>query len=135
MRGKGISYDTGIINKSVPPPTAAPATRAQAAEIIEWDADTPTPLRLNGDYTRDEQEQASYLRELLDVFDAEGVDSTFVFTFATYATPHRSDPRQDLDMASYGIVKVLQNCLGDTYPDMAWEPKAAFTAVADYYRG
>jgi hypothetical protein len=25
--------------------------------------------------------------------------------------------------------------LGRTYPDMAWEPKAAFTALADYYRG
>jgi hypothetical protein len=25
--------------------------------------------------------------------------------------------------------------LGRTYPDMAWEPKAACTALADYYRG
>lgn len=24
---------------------------------------------------------------------------------------------------------------GDAYPDMPWEPKAAFTALADYYRG
>jgi hypothetical protein len=24
---------------------------------------------------------------------------------------------------------------GDTYPDMTWEPKAAFTAIADCYRG
>jgi hypothetical protein len=108
---------------------------AQAAEIVEWDADTVTPLRLNGDYTRDEEEQARYLRELLDLFDAEGVDSTFVFTFANYASPHRDDPREDLDLASYGIVKVLENRLGDTYPDMAWEPKAAFTAVAGHYRG
>jgi hypothetical protein len=37
-------------------------------------------------------------------------------------------------MASYGVVKVLENRLGDTYPDMAWEPNAAFSALADYYR-
>ena len=108
---------------------------AQAHEIIEWDADTVTPLRLNGDHTRDEQEQARYLRELLDVFDAEGVDSTFVFTFASYGSPHRGDPREDLDMGSYGIVKVLEDHPGDTYPDMAWEPKAAFATVAGHYRG
>jgi hypothetical protein len=63
------------------------------------------------------------------------VDSTFVFTFANYALPHRDGPREDLDIASYGIVKVLENRPGDTYPDMAWEPKAAFTAVAGYDRG
>jgi len=33
------------------------------------------------------------------------------------------------------VVKVLEDRLGHTYPDMAWEPKAAFTALADYYRG
>jgi hypothetical protein len=65
----------------------------------------------------------------------EGVDSAFVYTFAFYSLPHRSDQREDLDMASYGVVKVLEGRLGYTYPDMAWEPKAAFTALADYYRG
>jgi hypothetical protein len=49
--------------------------------------------------------------------------------------PHRSNPREDFDMASYGVVKVLEDRLGHTYPDMPWEPKAAFTALADYYRG
>lgn len=38
-------------------------------------------------------------------------------------------------MASYGVVKILEDRLGHTYPDLAWEPKAAFTALADYYRG
>jgi hypothetical protein len=37
-------------------------------------------------------------------------------------------------MASWGVVKVLEHGLGDTYPDMPWEPKAAFTALADYHR-
>jgi hypothetical protein len=32
------------------------------------------------------------------------------------------------------VVKVLEDRRGDTYPDMAWEPKAAFVALAGYYR-
>jgi hypothetical protein len=109
---------------------------ARGLEIVEYDEDTGAPVRLNGEYTRDEAGQAAYVGELLDVFEAEGVDSTFVFIFALYDHPHRpdGDPRDDLDMASYGIVKVLENGHGTTYPDMPWEPKAAFTTVAAHYR-
>ncbi|MFD5113999.1 hypothetical protein ACFWNG_17040 [Streptomyces sp. NPDC058391] len=108
---------------------------ARGLEIVEYDKDAG-PVRLNGAYDRDEPGQAAYLRELLEVFDAEGVDSAFVFIFALYDHVHRpgGDPRDDLDLASYGIVKVFDNGHGDTYPDMPWEPKAAFTALAEYYR-
>ena len=101
--------------------------------IVEWEG--ARPIRLVGDYSRDENEQATYLRDLLDIFYAEGVDTAFVNTFASYNLPHSSNPREDFDMASYGVVKVFENRLGHTYPDMPWEPKAAFTALADYYRG
>jgi hypothetical protein len=33
------------------------------------------------------------------------------------------------------VVKVLEHRNGDTYPDMPWEPKAAFTMLADYCGG
>ena len=104
---------------------------ARSGEIVEYDG--TTPLRLNGDYVRDEQEQATYLHELLDIFTSEGVDAAFACTFVCYGLPYRSDPREDLDMASWGVVKVLDHRFGDTYPDMPWEPKAAFTTLADYY--
>ncbi|MBP2328503.1 hypothetical protein JOF56_008888 [Kibdelosporangium banguiense] len=59
-----------------------------------------------------------------------------MYLFALYNYPHRPhDSRRDLDLASLGIVKVLEGRSGDTYPDMPWEPKAAFTALGDYYRG
>jgi hypothetical protein len=105
-------------------------------EIIEYDEGTGAPVRLDGEYVRDESGQAEYLRELLEIFDAEGVDGTLVFTFALYNFPYRpdGDPRLDLDMASLGIVKMLEGRSGDTYPGMDWEPKAAFTAVAECYR-
>jgi hypothetical protein len=110
---------------------------ARGLEIVEYDKDTGAPLRLDGEYVRDEEGQAAYLRELLEVFEAEGVDGAFVFAFALDGFAHRpdGDPREDLDLASYGIVKVLEDRRGETYPDMAWEPKAAFRALADCYRG
>jgi hypothetical protein len=102
--------------------------------IVEW-GDDGRPLRLRGDHVRDEAEQAAYLLESLDVFDAAGVDSAFVNTFARYDLPHLDDPGRDLDMASYGVVKVLEGRPGRGYPGMPWEPKAAFAALADRYRG
>lgn len=101
-------------------------------QIIEWDGFRPA--RLNGTYSRDETEQAEYLQELLDIYDVEGVDIAFVNTFARYDLPHRADAPMDLDLASYGIVKVLERVQGAAYPDMAWEPKAAFSALRDSAR-
>ncbi|WP_026411380.1 hypothetical protein [Actinomadura oligospora] len=108
---------------------------ALGLDIVEYDE--RGPVRLNGEYARDEAGQATCVRELLEAFEAGGVDSAFVFTFALYDHVHRpdGDPRDDLDLASYGVVKVYEDRLGDTYPDMPWEPKAAFTTLAEYYRG
>lgn len=107
----------------------------RSMEILDYDPVTRAPLRLNGLYERDEAGQAAYLGELLDVFDSEGVDSAFVYLFALNDFPHRpgGDPRDDLDLASPGIVKVLDGCTGETYPGMPWEPKAAFAAIAECY--
>jgi hypothetical protein len=109
----------------------------RAMEILEYDQDTGAPLHLNGDYVRDEAGQARYLAELLEIFDTEGVDGAFVFLFALDNLPHRADgdPRDDLDLASPSVVKILEDRHGDTYPDMGWEPKAAFATVAECYRG
>ena len=84
---------------------------ARGLEIVEYDEDTGAPVRLNGEYLRDEEGQARYLLELLEIFEAGGVDSTFVFTFALHGYLHRpdGDPREDLDLASYGIVKVFED--------------------------
>ncbi len=107
----------------------------RSMEILEYDETTGEPLRLNGRYQRDEAGQATYLGELLDIFDSEGVDSAFVHLFALHNLPHRpdGDPRDDLDLASLGIVKVLDGRNGDTYPDLPWEPKAAFATIAERY--
>ncbi|MDP9841759.1 hypothetical protein [Streptosporangium lutulentum] len=68
---------------------------------------------------RDEGEQVRYFDELLDVFEEEGVDSAFWFTFAGYTRPG------DLDLGSYGVVKMID--------DTRWEPKEVFHAMAARY--
>lgn len=109
------------------------ADLAGLEDIVEW-GDGARPVRLKGDHTRDEDEQARYLRDLLNVFEAEGVDNVFVYTFARYDLAYRSASHADFDMASAGLVKVLdEGRLGQRYPDVPWEPKLAFSALAEYF--
>lgn len=83
---------------------------------------------------RDEELQASSLLRQLELLDSAGVAGTFVYTFTSPLWPHGDDPRHDLDAGSFGLVKPCPDGrLGTTYPDMAWEPKKSFAAVADYY--
>jgi hypothetical protein len=96
-------------------------------QIIDRSADPP---QLDGDYVRDESEQVRYLQELTAVFDEEGVDLAFWFTFAGYGQVHSADPRLDLDMASYGVVKMLGGGPPDGYQGLGWEPKLAFGTLA-----
>ena len=98
--------------------------------IVDWNIDPP---QLKGTHIRDEEVQAKYLTELLDIFVEEKAGGAFAFTFVMPKYPHNVDPGFDLDMASYGLVKSYVDRKGSTYPDMPWEPKKSFSALADYY--
>jgi hypothetical protein len=119
--------------------------------------------KADGHYIRDESLQAREIVEQLAAFDDAGVEGAFVFTFAAQTSPYTPDPRFDMDMGSYSLVKSypqketvnqmpsqdvagveippeLLAALADemgkhgtTYPDMPWEPKESFKAVADCY--
>ncbi|MEV5963099.1 hypothetical protein AB0L70_15125 [Kribbella sp. NPDC051952] len=84
-----------------------------------------TTWMLDGDYERDEEEQATYFRELIQVFEEECVDTAFWFTYAGYNFPHRPEPRADLDLASYGVIRLN--------PDDTWERKSVFHAISTTY--
>ncbi|MFD4633760.1 hypothetical protein ACFVYR_31965 [Streptomyces sp. NPDC058284] len=56
--------------------------------------------------TPDEDEQVRYLNELLDIFEEEGVDTALWFSFANY------DKLRDRDIASYGVVRLLDEPAG-----------------------
>ena len=99
-----------------------------ATGIVEYE--DHVPVGITGDFVRDESDQVRYLSELLDVFEAAGVDTAFVYTFANYHLPDRDG----LDVASMGLVTVFEDRRGTAYPDLNWEPKAAFAALAERYQ-
>lgn len=83
---------------------------------------------------RDEALQARELAETLGILDGAGVAGAFVSTFIYAIHPYDEDPRYDLDACSPGLVRPLTGGRrGATYPDLPWEPKEAFRAVAGYY--
>lgn len=117
-----------------------------------WDIfdHTVDPPRLNADYTRDEGEQARELTDCLTIFDQGGVNGAFVQTFVSPINAFNSDPKFDFDLGSYSLVRSDASRIGRlppeawnvpwdttpigrTYPDMPWEPKESFHAIADYY--
>jgi hypothetical protein len=90
--------------------------------------------RVKGNHVRDEEWQACKLVENLRVLDVAGVDGAFIFQFISQITPYSDDPRFDLDMASSSLVKYFESGKrGKSYPDMPWEPKKSFWAVAEYF--
>ena len=151
MRGKGINYDTGfspgghnsrehfdagvvraemrVIARELhctavrisggDPGRLSTAGELAAAEGLEvWFAPFPCELTID---------------QLAPLFAAEGVDLAFWFTFAGYGLVHDPDPRRDLDMASYGVVKMLPggpDGSGTGYRGLGWEPKLSFAALA-----
>ncbi len=83
------------------------------------------PPLIPGTYERDEEEQVRHLRDMLAIYETEDIDSAVWFTFAAFEQPrHHTDPHRDLDLASYGVVAVLEHERGTTYPDMGLGAKA-----------
>lgn len=90
--------------------------------------------KLIGDHVRDEELQARELVDQLTVLDKAGVYGAFVSDFVSQIRPYDENPKYDLDMASTSLVKTYSRGKhGATYPDMPWEPKESFMAVADYF--
>ncbi len=90
--------------------------------------------KLMGNHKRDEGLQARELLDQLSVLDKAGVYGAFVSVFVSQIHPFDENPRYDLDMASMSLVKTYSSGRhGVTFPDMNWEPKESFRAVADYY--
>ncbi len=92
--------------------------------------------RLTGTFQRDEAMQAREVAETLDELERAGVAGALLSTFATPRAITDHDPRYDLDMDSMSLVKALPGGgHGTRYPDMPWEPKEAFDAVARHFAG
>jgi hypothetical protein len=83
---------------------------------------------------RDEELQATRLVNQLKLLESAGVDGAFVFTFSFPLSPYDDNPFYDLDGGSASLVKSYAGGKhGTTYPEMTWEPKESFQAVARYF--
>jgi hypothetical protein len=93
--------------------------------IVDYEA----PVRqLKRPVARDEQVQSNYIADLLHIYRDEGIHGAFVFEFTEPSHPYSPDSLFDLDIASYGIVKVL-----DEMEPHRWQPKLAFHRMAQVY--
>ena len=86
------------------------------------------PPRVREGEVRDERVHAAYLTDLIGLYADACVHGCFVPTSSMPDFPHHADPRQDLDMAGFGVVKVAPGV------PLRWEPKQAFGEVARRYR-
>lgn len=108
-------------------------------QVVDW---SKWPPRLTGEYAYDQTAQARELTELLRMNDEAGVHGTFVFTFVETGAGLPSDRERgalrlvdfDPDLPRYSLVKnVAERTTRAPYPDLPWEPKESFHAVAEYY--
>ena len=99
-------------------------------QLVNWHNGKAT---LKEGLIRSEQVQSEYLKEQLDIFEEQKITGAFVYTFINPTYLYSSNPRIDLDMASYGIVKPVV-AEGQHLGAVSWQPKAAFTVLADCYR-
>lgn len=101
---------------------------AMGNTIVDW---SKNPPELIDDFVRDEQVQATYITELLDIFEQEQIDGAFVYQFIEPDLPHTADPKFDLDLAAFAITKVQPPDTENAYATSGfWEPKVAFEALA-----
>jgi hypothetical protein len=100
--------------------------------VLDYDTQPPGWRLKVADLERSEAEQSRYLKELLAIFDEEGIDGAFWHTFAGWTFPHRVDPQADLDLGSFGLVKVIEARANGM--ELVLEPKDAFRAMAAAYR-
>jgi hypothetical protein len=97
---------------------------------INWKSTPPT---VKPNIVRDEETQARYLTEMVSIYKRNNVTGAFAFAFSEPSNPYSEKPEHDLDVASFGVVKITSN--PDTYTNKleAWEPKRGFSALAESY--
>lgn len=96
--------------------------------IVNWRKE---PHTIKPGHTRDEGEQADYLESLVALYKEERVHGAFVYAFSEPRNLHTDDPRTDLDMASYGVVRIVALETADAAE--TWERKLGFDRLAKSY--
>jgi hypothetical protein len=98
--------------------------------VVDWKKPRPQLKKI---CRRDESVQSDYLVKLLNIYSEENVYAAFVYTFIARKAAYNPDPLYDLDMANFGLVKVLPSNDKDQKTSLKWERKKPFFAVSDFY--
>lgn len=98
--------------------------------IIDYTEQRP---KLKKNYKRDESVQSNYLIDLLNIYSSEKVYAVFVYTFISRKAAYNINKKYDLDMANFGLIKVLPSDLNDLKTPYMWERKKAFIEVSKFY--
>jgi hypothetical protein len=112
------------------PYRGAPRRGGMAWDIIDQEK---RPPQIIGNLVRSEATQARYLTRLLDVFESMGLYAAMAYTFVVADAPFDPNPRYDMDLASYGVVKAIWKTRTKPTAGWYWEPKQAFQALAERY--
>ncbi|QKW10952.1 abortive phage infection protein [Streptomyces sp. NA04227] len=108
----------------------APEQGGMGWDVVDYEK---VPQQIKGNLVRSERTQARHLAGLLDVFESMDLYAALVYNFVSPDAPHWPEPRYDLDLASYALVKPRWRELTEPGRDWHWEPKQAFGAVARHY--
>lgn len=103
---------------------------ARGYSIIDWTNSRPKLKRIP---ERDEGVQSKYLIDLLNIYSEEKVYAAFVYTFIARRAKYDINPEYDLDMANFGLVKVLRSDNNDSKFSYRWERKKAFSELSEFY--
>ncbi len=108
----------------------APKLEGGGWAIVDYSKPVP---EISGKHIRSEQVQADYLVEMLDLFESQGIYGAYVYTFIQPDLPYSPNPRYDLDLASFGLVKAIRDNPQNPASPYRWEPKRAFHVLAERY--
>lgn len=98
--------------------------------VVDWGRSRPL---VRDEVVRSESEQAETVAAMLAAFESEPLRGACVFTFAEYVKPHAPVTREDLDVASYGVARIIREDPADPASPYRWEPKLAFHAIAEHH--
>jgi len=96
LGGNGFVIVFGMMNGYLGGKIAIPAPFAEMLKVVP---------KVEGHYVRDESLQAKEIIEQLAAFDSAGVEGAFVFTFVSPTSAYNEDPRFDMDLGSFSLVK------------------------------
>ena len=113
--------------------SGAPQDGGMSWDVTDYEAD---PIQIMDGVVSDESAQAEAIFATLQSISATSAERAYLYEFITPDAPFIEDPRFNRDVTAYGIVKVEDEDGEQPYASTGyWEPKEAFTTIAEWNKG